>query len=553
MHDFAYVRFDREGRTLDASRGLVGQDSCSRIRPLCGVPAFRRCDRPRDRICMRMSTGPGASWIPSFGPKPGTWGIRGSHRSGHGRSWSPTHVPRRGRMSPTVKSLLKKTMFFPPVVVGALVVFALVRSAKDPSMRPYAEESRAVRVITIRPVDLVPCVECYGIVRPQKVWRLIPQVSGRVVSISPDFHKGSMLLEGAEILVIDDSALKLEKSRLASSMASADVELEELSANAQNTQDSLALETRMCELMKDEVERQTSLVEQKRISVSEFERIRREYLLLEIRVQSLQNSLRLIPMRRKALLQKRAQIAIQLEQVELDLSYTRITAPFDCRVADEDIEISQYVQRGQVLAVCDGIDVAEICAQVRMGSLVRLMDRKGMEFLKSGMPIKERVKEVFGFTVKAKYDSSDLNAVWDAEFEYPTEEIDPKTRTIGIIATVRDHYREARVGVRPPLIKGTFCRVEICGRPKENRIVIPRTALHSGRAYLVGEGRRLRFREVTPDFAQDDFVVLKDGLTPGDVVVVSDLVPAIEGMLLDPVEDEDLAEVLFRQAAGEDR
>ena len=49
---------------------------------------------------------------------------------------------------------------------------------------------------------------------------------------------------------------------------------------------------------------------------------------------------------------------------------------------------------------------------------------------------------------------------------------------------------------------------------------------------------------------QGDTVVVESGLNDGERLVVTDLVPAIEGMLLNPTEDTALAEAIARQAAG---
>ena len=49
---------------------------------------------------------------------------------------------------------------------------------------------------------------------------------------------------------------------------------------------------------------------------------------------------------------------------------------------------------------------------------------------------------------------------------------------------------------------------------------------------------------------QADFVVVKAGLQAGERVVVSDLVPAIEGMALDPVIDTETLDLLLRQSTS---
>ena len=45
--------------------------------------------------------------------------------------------------------------------------------------------------------------------------------------------------------------------------------------------------------------------------------------------------------------------------------------------------------------------------------------------------------------------------------------------------------------------------------------------------------------------------MLLTGLEPGETLVLTDLVPAVEGMLLKPVQAGDIAKQLKRQATGE--
>jgi hypothetical protein len=51
-------------------------------------------------------------------------------------------------------------------------------------------------------------------------------------------------------------------------------------------------------------------------------------------------------------------------------------------------------------------------------------------------------------------------------------------------------------------------------------------------------------------FTQSDFAVIREGLIAGEQVVVSDVMPAVEGMLLAPQEDAAIRERLIVQVAG---
>jgi multidrug efflux pump subunit AcrA (membrane-fusion protein) len=97
--------------------------------------------------------------------------------------------------------------------------------------------------------------------------------------------------------------------------------------------------------------------------------------------------------------------------------------------------------------------------------------------------------------------------------------------------------------------------VELRGGAKPDTLVVPRAALHRGQdggaiVYVAGADDRLERRPVEIGFSQADFVTIKAGLSVGERVVLSDPVPAIEGMLLLPSSDDDALARLLAQATG---
>jgi multidrug efflux pump subunit AcrA (membrane-fusion protein) len=106
-------------------------------------------------------------------------------------------------------------------------------------------------------------------------------------------------------------------------------------------------------------------------------------------------------------------------------------------------------------------------------------------------------------------------------------------------------------GRRPPLVKGLFVQVNLAGKARPDSLVVPRSALHAGRLYVVNGQQRLEIREVEVEMLQPGFATIAAGLQPGEQVVISDLVPAIQEMLLKPVQDPATEQRLARLAAGD--
>jgi multidrug efflux pump subunit AcrA (membrane-fusion protein) len=128
--------------------------------------------------------------------------------------------------------------------------------------------------------------------------------------------------------------------------------------------------------------------------------------------------------------------------------------------------------------------------------------------------------------------------------------IDPETRSVGVIVEVDGPYRQAVPGIRPPLVKGAYVAVDIIGPRRPDSVAIPRAALHGDVVYVVDGENRLKRQVVEVELVQPEFVTVKKGLAAGDRLVVSDVVPAIEGMLLKPEPDQQSLTALTQAASG---
>ena len=95
-----------------------------------------------------------------------------------------------------------------------------------------------------------------------------------------------------------------------------------------------------------------------------------------------------------------------------------------------------------------------------------------------------------------------------------------------------------------------FVEIEIRTRARDDRIVVTRSAFHDSALYVVNAEDRLDIRPVTAGLVQGDLAAIDEGIDPGERVVVSDLVPAVAGMLLAPKPDDQLLTRLKADAAG---
>jgi multidrug efflux pump subunit AcrA (membrane-fusion protein) len=417
------------------------------------------------------------------------------------------------------------------------------------------EIARAVRVIEVQPTRFVPRALGYGYVQPGSVWKAVAEVAGKIVFRHPELERGRLMAAGAEILRIDPADYELAIARLEANLESVEAELAELAARRANTQSSLEIERRALTLAAEDLARKRKLLERGNASQATVDQAESGSLAQRQRVQERKNTLNLLPAERRLLNAKRALRDAQLREARLDLERTVIRLPFDARIAEVTVEATQFVNVGQTLAVADSIDVAEIAAQLAIGQVAPLI-RGHADLSALSTEQLSRLPGQLGLSAEVRLRSGEVSATWDARFDRLSETIDPQTRTLGLIVVVEQPYRKAIPGIRPPLTKNMYVEVELRGPAQEDRIVVPRVAVHRGPdgealVYLAGPDDRLIFRPVRAGPAQSDLVVIEEGLAGGERLVASDLIPAIEGMLLDPVVDARLAARLLAEARGE--
>jgi RND family efflux transporter MFP subunit len=449
-------------------------------------------------------------------------------------------------------NFLKKLLILPPIAIGVAIFIYMTGHKQAPKTNDVAEAAVKVRVVEVQKIAVVPRVHGFGAVVPGKQWVATSQVAGEIVAVHPGLKKGAILKAGTTIIEISPVDFELAITQAKANIKATQAKIAELGVNGDNTKALLALEQQALKIREGELARQRSLVKRGTVSRTAFDRETRDTVSQRKRVLDLENKLRLIPTQLEVQRQQVAVFQAQLESAKLNLARTRITLPFNARISTVNAEVAQFAQPGQVLAKADGVENAEIEAQVPVNQFFNFIKAASGDLKAAGFDATALSKMIsqMGLTVKVKLETGGQNIIWDARFARISDTIDPKTRTVGIIAVVEGAYSKASPGERPPLARGMFVEVIVSARPAGTNFIVPRLALQDDRIFVVGKDNRLEIRQVKTGLLQDDLVIVSQGLAAGDKVVVSELSPAIKGMLLMPEIDADQARELFRQANG---
>lgn len=436
----------------------------------------------------------------------------------------------------------RKLLIVPPIVLGVLAIWWFVSQRQPPQIAAPREEIRNVRIIEAQPIDLVPTVSGFGTVQPAKTWQAVVQAAGEVEYMHPGLKRGAIMPAGTEIIRISPRDYELAIAQAQANISRTDAQIKEFDLSQENTKASLDIERQSLEIRERELDRRKKLVASGATSMTILDQETRDTLLQRKKVQDLENTLKLIPSQRAALVEQRKVNQIELDQAKLNLARTRIVLPFDARIGDESVEIAQYVQVGSTLVTADGIKTAEIEAQVPLAQFSALARVAAGDDAPIGLTPETigNVVERLGFSATIHLSAGQTEVVWPATFSRVSDTIDLKTRSIGIIVTSEDSWKSAIPGQRPPLSKGMFVEVKIHANEQTDQIVVPRAALRGTNLYLADKDNRLIIRPVETGLKQGSHVVINSGVETGDRIVVSDLLPAIEGMLLRVTRDEEL-------------
>ncbi len=433
-------------------------------------------------------------------------------------------------MDTNSSSKLHKLLVIPPIVLGVGILLFMMSGKQPPEQGEQGEPTRFVRIINAQATDFIPVAEGYGMVQPAQIWAAVSQVSGRVVYMHPLLRNGGMITAGTELIRIDPADYEL-------ALVQAQNELAELNIQGDNASASLAIEKSNLTLAQKEFARKKKLAGQGSISKSSADESERAMLSTRSLVQNLQNTLALLPVQRK--LQ-----ASRITQAERDLANTRLSAPFNMRVSGLSVEQHQFAPAGQTLFSGESTDRVEITAQIAMGSLRNLFIGRP-DIPTDTATLNLNLAEIAGFKPTIKLDlGAPQPAQWDAEFVRIAESVDAQTQTMGIIVAVDNPLQKIIPGIRPPLSSGMFVQVAIAGHPQQDRIVIPRSVIRNDQVYLVDGENRLQTRAIKRLYNQQQYAIVDDSLKPGEKIVVSDLTPAVDGMLLKTEVDQALQDSL---------
>lgn len=416
----------------------------------------------------------------------------------------------------------RRLWFLPPVILGLIVLVISIVLAPGASRLEATQAAVPVRVMTVTPQTIAPRLVAYGEVQPDKIWRAVAQVPGRIVYRHPALKSGAVLTGGTRVLEIDPGDYELSLKRARAQQRSAEAGLEELKARAQDLETSIAIERQTLALTERDFERKRKLARDGHVSALELDAEKQRLLRQRQNVQNLEAQINLLPTQRTALEARIADARAQVARAIEDIDRTRITMPFDGRITAVNIEENQYAPAGQTLLVAETTENMEVLLEVPLESLVSRFPG----VMREHKPADNRL------TASITYVSRDLSLQWSGRVTRIDPGLNKQTRAARVYVEIDANGSEI------PARANLYARVELTGPELDGRIVIPRFAWHDGVVYLVDADNTLVKRPVTVAFRDSDRMAIASGLQPGDRLILTDIPYPVDGMPILPVEND---------------
>ncbi|OED72902.1 acriflavin resistance protein [Vibrio splendidus ZS-139] len=422
----------------------------------------------------------------------------------------------------------KKLLFFPALAVGIIGLVAAINLKPDLPTKPAGDRARLVETVSLEQQLIAPLAVGFGKVVPKVEWKAISEVTGQIVYRHPDLEKGQVIPAGTEVLKIDPLDYELKLIQAEADLKSSQTSLAKLNQEEDNLNQTLKIEKNRLVISNKELQRKQDLRKKGLTSQSDVDLQQQSALSQQKLVLDIANQITLMPDEKRV---AEAVIKVNVSKVkeaQRSLDKTTITLPRAMRIAQVDIEQNQVVNLQQEMFVAHGINIMEVEAQLSIHDMQTLAS-SFTQFPRdaAGIPTPDQAP----IKASVQLNSGSLNLTWPAKVARISETVDENQATAGIILEIAQDYSQLQPDSATPLVNGMFVKAEIEGVANLSW-VLPERALHGDKIYLMDDNSRLQMVNVEVLYRRDNQVVVNGDLQTGDKLILNDLLPAIEGMLL---------------------
>ncbi|MDE2679742.1 MAG: hypothetical protein OSB29_00085 [Verrucomicrobiota bacterium] len=440
------------------------------------------------------------------------------------------------------------------VLVGGVILAGSFSAARyfwthqeEAERKKPKRQVTVVQAIRLQPQSFVIKLPSQGRVRARAQSSIIPEVSGRIISIEQVFREGGFFQPEQVLLTLDKTNPSNDIARAEATLAQlgAKLALQKLERSAYSNavvvaQANLAQAGATLEL--EEARRAAAIANLKRLNTLDKSSplARNEPQVAEAAANAkakqaelakAKEDLALRPDQLEADLKAQIRVAdVTLAQANIDLARTVVRAPkYPGRIIAKNADIGQYVTSGTVLAMAIATDYAEVHLPVSNARLQHIrvpLHRANTNETRATqieVPIAPPAVEI---RIQI---GRDMHR-WQGYISRDSGRHDATSQQLALIAHIPEPY-----GRTPYLRAGLFVQATITGDTLENVFVLPRHAVRHGNEVALAmqkDGQPTLKRRIIEILWSNETVMVTRSLQPGDVIITTPIDYATNGQAL---------------------
>jgi len=213
-----------------------------------------------------------------------------------------------------------------------------------------------------------------------------------------------------------------------------------------------------------------------------------------------------------------------LERAKLDLGYTKISAPIAGQIGSSSVDVGNLI----------GPDTGVLATLIAMDPIRVIFSISEQDYLDYKQAEKNGDAEKFTPRIKL---ANDTTYPHDGKWDFVDNQVDPSTGTIGVRVEFPNHDKL--------ILPGLFVNVILVSADPKDQLVVAQAAVQENQTgpfvLVVDNENRVEMRPIKTGQRDGTDIVVTEGLTKGEMIVVEGIQKVRPGGLVDPVKQDQKA------------
>ncbi|MBR9828290.1 MAG: biotin/lipoyl-binding protein [Oceanospirillales bacterium] len=417
------------------------------------------------------------------------------------------------RDTPRFSPLIQRMLPLLVLLAAVLIAYILFKTRDQPQAQEAPLKRWNVTALSLQPVSAAPELELYGQIEAPQLTQLSSALNADVLTI--EVREGDAVAAGELLLQLDPRESEFQLRQRQAEQAAIDARIAAEHNRQRNDLRSLQLEQEVQRLNEQRADRAERLRERNLLSQEQLDNTRLTTRQQALALQSRQQAIADHPHRLAQLTAEHQRAQALIDSAALELSRTRILAPFNGRIVSIDTAVGNRTRSGDLLLTLYDRDRLQLRAQIP----------------ESWLPTLRRALAGTALHAHALIDDHPLLL----ELDQLAARIGPGQAGIDALFRLQD----TQVAALP----GQTFNVRLQLPAQDGLFALPPTALYgSDRLYRLVEDDRLQSVEVQiagqrqHEDGHQEVLVSSTVLQPGDRIITTQLPNAIGGLPVRVVE-----------------